>query len=377
MSRGKVQPRPRRLLATIRRGHPPGSGCVQVASRGGSKVRFLRGSLAAPVGRHWHWERAQFLVRMRAPSKSVAASLGIGLASLTMGGVARSSLQRSWSHRPQATKAASDTAQRAARRPGLARARVCRLRRSVAKYGRRAGRAIDLGTVLGLCGRGRTRARYASDDVLAGIDLQGDHGYGSDAARRTRPNRPRQADRRLPRWTDAAGDVGDTRRATVRRVANHTGGLPIHEYSVYADEGRVLPPFIEIVRRYGILVRPPGERFEYSNLGYGLLEQAISHIAKRDFEVFMREEVFEPLGLSRMALGPNPRMTRETAARYARNGSVLPFYEMDTRGAIVSSEASLRIRRCPARNRIGNALSSFLSLRQLRTSQSPIGASRK
>ena len=127
--------------------------------------------------------------------------------------------------------------------------------------------------------------------------------------------------------------VGDTRQATVRRVANHTGGLPIHEYSVYADEGRVLPPFNEIVRRYGILVRPPGERFEYSNLGYGLLEQTISHTAKRDFEVFMREDVFEPLRLSHMALGPNPRMTRETAARYARDGSVLPFYEMDARGA--------------------------------------------
>ena len=98
---------------------------------------------------------------------------------------------------------------------------------------------------------------------------------------------------------------------TIREACRFT------QYSVYADEGRVLPPFIEIVRRYGILVRPPGERFEYSNLGYGLLEQAISHIAKRDFEVFMREEVFEPLGLSRMALGPNPRMTRETAARYA------------------------------------------------------------
>jgi CubicO group peptidase (beta-lactamase class C family) len=41
--------------------------------------------------------------------------------------------------------------------------------------------------------------------------------------------------------------VGDARRATVRRVANHTGGLPIHEYSVYADEGRVLPPFKEVV----------------------------------------------------------------------------------------------------------------------------------
>jgi len=127
--------------------------------------------------------------------------------------------------------------------------------------------------------------------------------------------------------------VGDAQQATVRRVANHTAGLPIHENFFYADEDRHLPPFTETIRRYGILVRPPGERFEYSNLGYGLLEQAIAQTSRQNFAAFMRREVFEPLGLSRMAFGVPPGMQKETAARYALTGSPLPFYDFDARGA--------------------------------------------
>src|SRR5688572_6055370 len=87
--------------------------------------------------------------------------------------------------------------------------------------------------------------------------------------------------------------VGDARQATVARVAHHTAGLPTHEYSAYIDEGRRLPAFSESIRRYGILVRPPGERFDYSNLGYGLLEQAIVQTSKQDFSTFIRKEVVE------------------------------------------------------------------------------------
>jgi CubicO group peptidase (beta-lactamase class C family) len=127
--------------------------------------------------------------------------------------------------------------------------------------------------------------------------------------------------------------VGDAQQATVRRVANHTAGLPIHENFFYVDEDRRLPSFAETIRRYGVLVRPPGERFEYSNLGYGLLEQAIAQTSKQDFAAFMRREVFEPLGLSRMALGIPVGMQKETATRYALTGSPLPFYDFDARGA--------------------------------------------
>ncbi len=127
--------------------------------------------------------------------------------------------------------------------------------------------------------------------------------------------------------------VGDAQQATVRRVANHTAGLPIHENSFYIDEERRLPPLAETIRRYGILVRPPGERFAYSNLGYGLLEYAIAQTSKQDFAAFMRREVFEPLGLSRLTFGIPAWMEKEAATRYGMTGSPLPFYDMDAGGA--------------------------------------------
>ncbi|HEU0175925.1 MAG TPA: serine hydrolase [Blastocatellia bacterium] len=127
--------------------------------------------------------------------------------------------------------------------------------------------------------------------------------------------------------------VGDAHQATVRRVASHTAGLPPHHHFFFADEDHRPPPFAETIRRYGILVRPPGERFEYSNLGFGLIDHAITQVSKQDYATFMRLEVFEPLGLSRMAVGIPPGREQEQAIRYAMTGAPLPFYDFDHRGA--------------------------------------------
>ncbi len=54
----------------------------------------------------------------------------------------------------------------------------------------------------------------------------------------------------------------DGREATVRQVANHTAGLPLHYQFFYADRPEVPPPFEETIRRYGNLVTAPGERHQ-------------------------------------------------------------------------------------------------------------------
>lgn len=45
--------------------------------------------------------------------------------------------------------------------------------------------------------------------------------------------------------------VGDIRAATVRRVANHTSGLPLHYQFFHEDEPEHPPPMAETIRRYG------------------------------------------------------------------------------------------------------------------------------
>ena len=94
------------------------------------------------------------------------------------------------------------------------------------------------------------------------------------------------------------GRAGDAALATVRRVANHSSGLPLHYQFFYADEPFRPPSMDETIRRYGNLVTIPGERYEYSNLGYGILDYVISRVSGRPYAEFMREEVFGKLGLT-------------------------------------------------------------------------------
>lgn len=127
--------------------------------------------------------------------------------------------------------------------------------------------------------------------------------------------------------------VGDARDATLRRLANHTSGLPMHYRFFYEDEAAARPSMDESIRRYGHLMAAPGESYNYSNFGFGLIEYAIERSSGRSYADFIRHEVFEPLGLRHSTVNREPDLGDEVAVRYARDGSVLPFYDFDHRGA--------------------------------------------
>ncbi|MPZ19957.1 MAG: serine hydrolase [Luteitalea sp.] len=128
------------------------------------------------------------------------------------------------------------------------------------------------------------------------------------------------------------GRAGPAREATMRRVANHTSGLPLHYQFFYADEPYRRPPMDETIRRYANLVTAPGERFQYSNLGYGLIDYVIARRSGMSYAEFTRAEVFEPLGMSHSAVGVPPGLEDQQAVRYAPDGTPIPFYDFDHRG---------------------------------------------
>jgi len=127
--------------------------------------------------------------------------------------------------------------------------------------------------------------------------------------------------------------IGSAAEATVRRVANHSSGLPLHCHFFYADESCDPPPRDETIRRYGALVTPPGERYHYANIGYGILDHLITRLSGKPYADFMREEVFIPLNLPRMSVDIAPGLQKYRAARYAPNGLPLPPYTFDHPGA--------------------------------------------
>lgn len=83
----------------------------------------------------------------------------------------------------------------------------------------------------------------------------------------------------------------DPAGATIRRVAMHTAGLttfgPTTQFSME-----------EQIRRFGILFWPPGERFDYSNLGPLILEEVVERVSGQTYHDFLRDQIFWPLAMT-------------------------------------------------------------------------------
>lgn len=126
---------------------------------------------------------------------------------------------------------------------------------------------------------------------------------------------------------------GRAAAATVQHVLTHTAGLPLHYQFFYADKGYAPPATDETIRRFGILVYRPGSGYQYSNLGYGLLDYVLRRQSRLSYGEYMRREVFEPLGMTHTSVGPRPGLEAETAERYGADNRPIPYYTFDHPGA--------------------------------------------
>ncbi len=120
---------------------------------------------------------------------------------------------------------------------------------------------------------------------------------------------------------------------TVRRLLHHTAGLPQHFNYFYADEPDRPRPLEETIRRFAIIVRPPGAEFGYANLGYAMLGRVVARVSGRSLAEFMKEEVFQPLGMAGAVFDPDPDRQARLAVKYDTKGAIVPFAWSDTPGA--------------------------------------------
>lgn len=127
--------------------------------------------------------------------------------------------------------------------------------------------------------------------------------------------------------------VGDADLATVRRVADHTSGLPQYVQFFYSDEPYARPSMDETILRYGNLMVAPGSVRTYSNLGYGVLDYVIERVSGQSYGQFMRQSVFMPLGMTRTSVDIGPGLDAYAATRYGSDGLPVPFYGFDHPGA--------------------------------------------
>lgn len=122
----------------------------------------------------------------------------------------------------------------------------------------------------------------------------------------------------------------DPAGATIRRVATHTAGLTTYNPTTPL-------PIDEQIRRYGIAFWPPGERFDYSNLGPIVLEEVVARVSGKPYGDFVRDEVVLPLGMTRTAFGVPVELEAYAAQRYSAAGGRTPRAD----GGIYSSAHDL------------------------------------
>jgi CubicO group peptidase (beta-lactamase class C family) len=123
--------------------------------------------------------------------------------------------------------------------------------------------------------------------------------------------------------------VKDAERVTVDRLLRHVAGFPTHYQFFYDDEKARPLPLAERLHCYGVEVHTPGDRYNYSNLGYGVLGELVSRVAGVSYGEALARDVLRPLGLNRTFVPERAEDVASAAVRYANDGQPLPFYVTD------------------------------------------------
>lgn len=108
---------------------------------------------------------------------------------------------------------------------------------------------------------------------------------------------------------------------TVAQLLSHTGGLTSESPGEWWERapGDGWPALVESMSAEQGRHRA-GERFHYSNVGYGVLGQLVAELRGTDWLTALREEILEPLGMTRTT--PHP------SAPHALGFAVHPFADV-------------------------------------------------
>lgn len=118
-----------------------------------------------------------------------------------------------------------------------------------------------------------------------------------------------------------AGLPAAWQRVTVRQLLTHTSGIKsLHESSF--DPNNLMRRYTQAeimnLTANAPLDFPSGERWEYNNTGFYLLGMLIERVSQKSYEQFLREEMFEPLGMRDTRLETFAALVPNRADGYTR-----------------------------------------------------------
>ena len=122
---------------------------------------------------------------------------------------------------------------------------------------------------------------------------------------------------------------------TLRRLANHSSGMPVHWTFFYP--GFEKPTMAETIRRYGFAARAPGSGFEYCNLAFGVLDHIVGKVSGEGFGPYVERAVFDAIGMKRSGLGVREAYADDASVPYRHDWGgtprAVPPYDFDHPGA--------------------------------------------
>lgn len=172
---------------------------------------------------------------------------------------------------------------------------------------------------------------------------------------------------------------------TLRQLMTHTGGYRCYlDLSVLGNVGAMMEKGEAF--RYQLLQREvnfaPGERMAYCNGGYHLLSIAIARASGMTFEAFLKQRIFEPLGMvntdsvpSDLTVVPGRATPHVSQPDGGYRRGVLPLEDLLGEGSIVSTVADMLIWLAHLRGtkRIGSEASWAQMLSPARYSSGVVG----
>ncbi|MGF7056417.1 serine hydrolase domain-containing protein [Brassicibacter mesophilus] len=115
-------------------------------------------------------------------------------------------------------------------------------------------------------------------------------------------------------------DYSNGNKIMIHHLLTHTSGLSSlynnTEYQMYIRENHTFDEYIDKFK-HNPSANEPGEKFEYSNMGYSLLSYIIENVSAKTYNDFIIENIFDKLCMKNTGCFRNERILKNRASGYS------------------------------------------------------------
>ncbi len=153
------------------------------------------------------------------------------------------------------------------------------------------------------------------------------------------------ADGILRQFSEAGPQRDWIHAITIHHLLTHTGGGWGNHANdpMFAETGKNQDQLIRWTLETHPLEHPPGEHYDYSNFGYGVLGRVIEHVSGQSYAAFVRQAVLRPANLRDMEIGSQTAARNEVRyyGQAGENPYNFPIARMDSHGGWIASASDL------------------------------------